>query len=62
MKCDICGKKIYMKEKRLDGLPVAVGFELEDGRIINVCTECVMEGKYDTDKGICKDNTMPVLL
>lgn len=61
MRCDICGKKIY-REKRLDGLPVAVGFELEDGRIINVCTECVMEGKQDADKRLRKDNTMPVLL
>lgn len=60
MKCDICGKRIYTSERRLDGLPVAVGFELEDGRIINVCTECVMEGKYE--QGVRKDDTMPVLL
>lgn len=42
MKCDICGKKIDMREKRIDGLPAGVGFELEDGRIINVCTDCVL--------------------
>lgn len=42
MKCDICGKKIDMREKRTDGLPAGVGFELEDGRTINVCTDCIM--------------------
>ena len=62
MKCDICGKDIDMVKQRDDELPVAVGFELEDGRIINICTECVMEGKQDADKRLRKDNTMPVLL
>lgn len=42
VKCDICGKRIDKKEKRTDGLPAGVGFELEDGRIINLCTDCVM--------------------
>ena len=42
MKCDICGKKIDMREKRTDGLPAGVGFELEDGSIVNVCTDCIM--------------------
>lgn len=42
VKCDFCGKKIDMREKRADGLPAGVGFELEDGRIINLCTDCVL--------------------
>ena len=42
MKCDICGKKIDMREIRIDGLPAGVGFKLEDGRTINVCTDCVL--------------------
>lgn len=42
VKCDICGKKIDMREKRTDGLPAGFGFELEDGSIVNVCTDCVL--------------------
>lgn len=42
MKCDICGKEIDMNQQRDDELPVAAGLELEDGRVINICTECIM--------------------
>ena len=46
MKCDFCGKKIDMREKRADGLPAGVGFELENGRIINLCTDCILAKDY----------------
>lgn len=66
MKCDICGKKIYMQEKRLDGLPVAVWFKMKDGTKKYICADCfisrIVEEYDDTDKGIRKDNTLPVLL
>lgn len=42
VKCEFCGKKIDTREKRIDGLPAGVGFKLEDGRVINICTECIM--------------------
>lgn len=40
--CDICGRIISEKEKRLDGLPAGVGFQLQSGQVINVCTECIL--------------------
>lgn len=46
MKCDICGKKIDTREKRIDGLPAGVGFELEDRRIVNVCTDCILTKNF----------------
>lgn len=42
MKCDKCGNIISNKIKRADGLPNGVGFELEDGRLINLCSGCIM--------------------
>lgn len=42
MKCDKCGNIISNKIQRADGLPNGVGFELEDGRLINLCSGCIM--------------------
>ena len=42
VKCEFCGKRIDTREKRIDGLPAGVGLWLEDGRIVNVCTDCVL--------------------
>ena len=42
MKCNECGKRIRIGN-RPDGLPNGVGFELADGRIINVCADCLIE-------------------
>lgn len=43
-KCDICGR-IPPAEWEGDetGLPVMVGFQLENGVVLNVCRECVMK-------------------
>lgn len=50
MKCDKC-KKEFKAGNRADGLPNGVGFEMEDGTVITLCAECLMElGKLD-DKG-----------
>ena len=39
--CDFCGKKFY-EGRRTDGLPNGVGFELEDGTIVQCCCECLI--------------------
>lgn len=44
MKCNECGKRIRIGN-RPDGLPNGVGFELADGRIINVCADCLIEAE-----------------
>lgn len=50
MKCDNC-KKEFEAGNRADGLPNGIGFELQDGTLITLCAECLMElGKLD-DKG-----------
>lgn len=41
MKCESCGRE-FEPGNRPDGLPNGVGFQLTDGAIINVCTECIM--------------------
>ena len=43
MICDICGRIIDCKRKRLDALPAGVGIKLHSGQVVNVCTDCVME-------------------
>lgn len=42
MKCDKC-KKEFSIGNGADGLPNGVGFELDDGRIIVLCKECLKE-------------------
>lgn len=39
-KCDMCGKEIIPGNNE-NGLPNGVGFELEDGTMLNVCSECI---------------------
>ena len=40
MICDKCKKKIKQGIRK-DGLPNAIGFELEDGKEIILCKECL---------------------
>lgn len=40
IKCDMCGK-LFEAGNRPDGTPNGVGFHLEDGSLLNVCSECV---------------------
>ena len=40
MKCNKCGRE-FLFGNRPDGLPNGVGFELDDGRTINICAECL---------------------
>ena len=50
MKCDNC-KKEFVAGNRADGIPNGVGFQMQDGTIITICAECLMElGKLD-EKG-----------
>ena len=49
MTCSKC-KKEFMAGNRPDGLPNGVGFEMEDGLVINLCANCIMElGKLDRE-------------
>lgn len=53
IRCDEC-KELFTVEKRRDGLPNICGFELTDGRIRNVCTDCIIAlGRHDP-KGLEK--------
>lgn len=45
IKCHICGKKFEVGN-RPDGLPNGCGYELADGSIINVCTDCIMRYEH----------------
>lgn len=46
MKCSECGKEI-IPGNRCDGLPNGVGFVLDDGTVINVCSDCIINvGRY----------------
>ena len=47
IRCNECDKPFTIGN-RPDGLPNGCGFELQDGRIINVCTECIIAlGRHD---------------
>lgn len=48
IKCDKCGKK-FQPGVRPDGLPTGMGFQLENGTSINVCTECICDAKSDLE-------------
>lgn len=48
IKCDKCGKK-FKPGMRTDGLPTGVGFQLENGKILNVCSECICDAKNDIE-------------
>lgn len=55
MKCSQCGKT-YQYGFRPDCLPAGVGFVLEDGTRVDVCTDCIMRigAKDDYDNLINK--------
>lgn len=40
IKCNMCGKEIIPGNDE-NGLPNGVGFQLENGKIINACLECI---------------------
>lgn len=49
MICSKCKNGFY-KGIRPDGLPNGVGFEMEDGLVIHLCANCIMElGKLDRE-------------
>ena len=43
VKCRECGNYVDTKSKRDDGLPVMIGFGLDDGTIYNVCADCIIK-------------------
>ena len=40
--CDECQKE-FKPGNRPDGLPNGVGFQLENGQIINICYDCIIK-------------------
>ncbi len=42
IKCNECGKVIIPGNDE-NGIPHGVGFEMAGGRIINVCSECIIK-------------------
>ena len=42
MNCNRC-KKDFERGNRPDGLPNGVGYELEDGTFIHMCTDCIID-------------------
>lgn len=42
IKCDECGAMFYPGSDKY-GVPNGVGFELDDGTVINICKKCVMK-------------------
>ena len=46
--CMMCGKK-FLPGNDEHGIPNGVGFVLEDGRLITICSECVMSEKLPSD-------------
>lgn len=49
--CSDCGRVIDPQKKRKDGLPDGVGFVLENGKVVNVCTECIAEVGKEKEGG-----------
>ena len=41
IKCDKCENIISDTIQRSDGLPNGVGMQLEDGRTITICADCI---------------------
>lgn len=51
-KCEVCGKEFESGANKY-GIPNGVGFELEDGTIFNVCSECISKaGVTDIERRI----------
>lgn len=42
IKCNECGKK-FLPGNDAYGIPRGVGFETADGKIINVCSDCIIK-------------------
>lgn len=42
-KCDKCKKDFSEVVDRADGLPNGVGFELQNGKVITLCADCIKE-------------------
>lgn len=40
--CFSCGKRFRVYKERQDHLPAGVCLELEDGRRIDICTNCIL--------------------
>lgn len=40
IKCDKC-KNTFAAGNKADGTPNGVGFQLQDGRVINLCADCI---------------------
>lgn len=50
MKCDSCGKN-FEAGNRADGIPNGFGFVLENGKMVNVCADCIIEvGMMDSEQ------------
>lgn len=41
--CSKCGKRYLLNHPTPDNVPVMVGFELEDGTVLNYCYRCIVE-------------------
>ena len=46
--CMVCGKK-FLPGNDEHGIPNGVGFMLEDGSVLNMCSECIMSEKLPSD-------------
>lgn len=42
IKCDNCGKE-FEPGNRPDGIPNGIGYQLQDGTIYNICTDCIIK-------------------
>jgi len=42
VKCNECGKR-FVAGNRADGIPNGVGFVLDDGTVVNVCSDCLIK-------------------
>lgn len=47
IKCDYCGS-VFKPGNRPDGYPNGIGFQLEDGHIINLCYHCICNLAVDS--------------
>lgn len=51
MKCNHCNNEF--EAGTTDGLPNGVGFQLEDGKVINLCQKCIQElGSFKTEEEV----------
>ena len=46
--CMVCGKT-FLPGNDKQGIPNGVGFMLEDGTVLNMCSECIMNKKLPSD-------------